>query len=54
MATTTTATPKKKGDLGAALTGLILGGVVLFLLVTAIVMITNAHFRGKEVAEAHP
>lgn len=47
-------TAKKKGDLGAALTGLILGGVTLFLLVTAIVMMTNAHFRGKETVEAHP
>jgi hypothetical protein len=45
-------TVKKKGDLGAALTGLILGGVTLFLLMTAIVMMTNAHFRGKEVAGA--
>ena len=42
----------KKGDLSAALTGLILGGVTLFLLMTAIVMMTNAHFRGKEVAGA--
>lgn len=50
----TTTPPRKKGDLGAALTGLILGGVTLFLLVTAIVMITNAHFRGKEVPAAHP
>ncbi len=43
---------KKKTDLGAALTGLILGSVTLFLLLTAIVMITNAHYRGKEVAGA--
>ena len=42
----------KKGDLSAALTGLILGGVTLFLVMTAIVMMTNAHFRGKEVAGA--
>ena len=42
----------KKGDLSAALTGLILGGVTVFLLMTAIVMMTNAHFRGKEVAGA--
>jgi len=26
--------------------------VSLFLLLTAIVMMTNAHYRGKEVAEA--
>jgi len=43
---------KKKTDLSAALTGLILGSVTLFLLMTAIVMMTNAHFRGKEVAGA--
>jgi hypothetical protein len=43
---------KKKTDLGAALTGLILGAVTLFLLLTAIVMITNAHYRGKEAAGA--
>lgn len=47
-------TQKKKTDLGAALTGLILGAVTLFLLMTAIVMTTNAHFRGKEAAGAHP
>ncbi|HLA13852.1 MAG TPA: hypothetical protein VJZ25_02400 [Gemmatimonadaceae bacterium] len=54
MATTTTTTKKKSGDLSAALTGLILGGVTLFLLMTAIVMMTNAHFRGKETPAAHP
>ena len=43
---------KKKTDLGAALTGLVLGAVTLFLLMTAIVIMTNAHFRGKEVAGA--
>jgi len=48
-------TVKKRSDLGAALTGLVLGAVTLFLLVTAIVMMTNAHFRGKEpAAAAHP
>jgi hypothetical protein len=43
---------KKKTDLSAALTGLVLGAVTLFLLLTAIVLLTNAHFRDKEVAEA--
>jgi hypothetical protein len=43
---------KKKTDLGASLTGLILGAVVLFLLLTSIVMMTNAHYRDKEAAEA--
>ncbi|MEO7823326.1 MAG: hypothetical protein ABIS15_06955 [Gemmatimonadaceae bacterium] len=45
---------KKKTDLAPALTGLILGAVTIFLLMTAIVMMTNAHFRGKEAAGAHP
>jgi hypothetical protein len=43
---------KKKTDLSAALTGLILGSVTLFLLLTSIVLLTNAHFRGTEAAEA--
>jgi sensor histidine kinase regulating citrate/malate metabolism len=42
---------KKKTDLSAALTGLILGVVTLFLLLTTIVMMTNARYRGKEAAE---
>ena len=40
-----------KNDLGAALTGFVLGAVTLFLLLTAIVLLTNAHYRGKEAAE---
>jgi hypothetical protein len=44
---------KKKTDLSAALTGLILGAVTLFLLMTAIVMMTNAHYRNEEPATAH-
>jgi len=40
--------PKKKTDLGAALTGLILGAVTLFLLLTSIVLLTNARYRGHE------
>jgi hypothetical protein len=43
---------KKKTDLGAALTGLVLGAVVLFLVLTSIVMITNAHYRNRETAAA--
>ena len=43
---------KKKTDLSAALTGLVLGSVTLFLLLTAIVMMTNAHYREKEAVEA--
>ncbi|MGH7603002.1 MAG: hypothetical protein ACRENK_03285 [Gemmatimonadaceae bacterium] len=44
---------RKKTDLGAALTGLVLGAVVLFLVLTSIVMMTNAHYRNRETAEAH-
>ena len=43
---------KKKTDLSAALTGLVLGAVTLFLLLTSIVLLTNAHFRDKQGAEA--
>ena len=43
---------KKKTDLSAALTGLILGSVTLFLILTSIVMMTNAHYRDKEAVEA--
>ena len=43
---------KKKTDLSAALTGFILGAVVLFLAVTTIVILTNAKYRDKEVVEA--
>jgi hypothetical protein len=43
---------KKKTDFSAAMTGFILGAVTLFLLVTSIVLLTNAHFRGKEGVEA--
>ena len=43
---------KQKTDLSAAVTGLVLGSVMLFLLLTAIVMMTNAHYRDKEAVEA--
>jgi hypothetical protein len=43
---------KKKTDLSAAVTGLVLGSVTLFLLLTAIVMMTNALYRDKEAVEA--
>ncbi len=42
---------KKKTDLGAALTGFVLGAVTLFLLLTSIVLLTNAKYRHKEAAE---
>ena len=43
---------KKRTDLSAALTGFILGAVVLFLALTTIVMLTNAKYRNKEAVEA--
>ena len=43
---------KQKTDFGAAFTGFILGAVTLFLVLTSIVLLTNAHFRGKHAAEA--
>jgi hypothetical protein len=43
---------KQKTDLSAAVTGLVLGSVTLFLLLTAIVMMTNAHYRDREAVEA--
>jgi hypothetical protein len=46
--------PKKSTDLGAALTGLILGGSVIFLLLLTIVWLTNRHFEGKKEYEAQP
>jgi hypothetical protein len=42
---------KTKTDLSAALTGFVLGAVSLFLVLTAIVLLTNAHYRDKEAAE---
>ena len=42
---------KKKTDLSAALTGLVLGAVTIFLLLSSIVLMTNAHYRGLEKAE---
>ena len=39
---------KKKTDLSAALTGLVLGAVTIFLLLSSIVLMTNAHYRGNE------
>ena len=42
---------KKKTDLSAALTGFILSAVTLFLLLTAIVLLTNGRYRNAEPAE---
>ncbi len=40
----------KSRDLSAALTGLVLGAVSIFLIMTTIVLLTNSHFN-KEKAE---
>ena len=43
---------RKKTDLSAALTGFILGVVILFLGITTIVVLTNAKYRNKAAAES--
>ena len=40
--------PSHRSDFSAALTGLILGGVVLFAIMFAIVHMTNSHFEGHK------
>ena len=40
------------GDKSAAFTGLILGSIAIFVLVFAIVRITNAKYSGEHAAEA--
>ena len=47
-------TVHRSSDLGAALTGLIVGAVFLFIIVFTIVKLTNASFAGKEHATAAP
>jgi cytoskeletal protein RodZ len=42
-------------DLGAALSGLVLGGSVIFLIVLMIVWLTNSHFAAEKAEKAsHP
>jgi hypothetical protein len=43
---------QRSSDLGAALTGLVVGGVVLFAIMFAIVKITNASYASHEPAAA--
>ncbi len=43
---------KAKTDLSAALTGLVLGLVSLFLLITTIVVLTNHQYADETTAEA--
>ena len=47
------ATKPASTDFGAALAGLVLGGSVLFLVVLAIVWLTNSHFEGLKASGAH-
>ena len=42
----------KEGDLKAGYTGLIIGALLLFVIMTAIVHFTNAHYAGEEPAAA--
>jgi hypothetical protein len=42
----------KEGDLKAGVTGLIIGAVLLFVTMTAIVHFTNAHYAAEEPAAA--
>ena len=44
--------PHRPSDLGAALTGFVVGGTVLFAVVFAIVILTNNHYASKEAAPA--
>ena len=39
---------KKRTDLGAGLTGFVLAAVTLFLVLTSIVLLTNAKYRHLE------
>jgi uncharacterized protein (DUF983 family) len=43
---------QRSSDLGAALTGLVVGAVVLFAIMFAIVKITNASYASHEPAAA--
>ena len=42
----------KEGDLKAGVTGLIMGGVLLLVTMTAIVHFTNAHYASEEPSAA--
>jgi hypothetical protein len=47
-------TKPASSDFGAAMSGLVLGGSVLFLLMLAIVWLTNRKFEGHAPAGAPP
>ena len=42
----------KGRDLSAALTGLALGAVSIFLIMTTIVLLTNSHFKNEKAEKA--
>jgi hypothetical protein len=44
--------PHRSSDLGAALTGFVVGGTVLFAVMFAIVILTNNHYADMESAPA--
>ena len=44
----------KSRDFGAAISGLVLGGSVMFLVILSIVWLTNSHFAEKKANEATP
>lgn len=43
----------KSSDMGAAFAGLVLGGSVLFLVMIAIVWLTNSHFKELAASGEH-
>ena len=45
-------TPPQAGDMKAGFAGLIVGAVLLFAAMFAIVQLTNAHFEGHERPKA--
>ncbi len=47
------ATKPASSDFGAAISGLVLGGSVLFLIMLAIVWLTNSHFEDLKASGAH-
>ena len=46
--------PPKEGDLKAGVTGLIIGGAILLITMTAIVHFTNVHYDSEKPAADAP
>jgi hypothetical protein len=44
--------PHTGSDRGAAITGLIVGGILLFIVLLTIVKLTNAHYQHEKPAPA--